>query len=62
MTDYPIHLDTQSSKGTVCSKKDYRYKWTWQTPIHLDTQSSKGTVCSKKDYGYKWTWQTIQYT
>jgi hypothetical protein len=29
MTDYPIHLDTQSSKGTVCSKKDYRYKWTW---------------------------------
>ena len=31
MTDYPIHLDTQSSKGTVCSKKDYRYKWTWQT-------------------------------
>jgi hypothetical protein len=26
MTDYPIHLDTISSKGTVCSKKDYRYK------------------------------------
>jgi hypothetical protein len=46
MTDYPIHLDTQSSKETVCSKKGYGYKWTWQT-IHCDCEmqnSNKSTV------------------
>ena len=27
MSDYPtLHLDTQSSKGTACSKKGYRCK------------------------------------
>jgi hypothetical protein len=33
--DYPtLHLDTQSSKGTACSKKGYRCKWTRVTIQH----------------------------
>jgi hypothetical protein len=29
MRDYPILTLTQF-KGTVCSKKGYGYKWTWE--------------------------------
>jgi hypothetical protein len=32
MRDFPtLHLDTNSSKGTACSKKGYGCKWTWET-------------------------------
>jgi hypothetical protein len=32
MRDYPtLHLDTQSSNGTACSKKWYGCKRTWET-------------------------------
>ena len=32
MIDYStLHLDTDSSKGTACSKKGYGCKWTWET-------------------------------
>jgi hypothetical protein len=32
MRDYlTLHLDTNSSKGTACSKKGYGCKWTWET-------------------------------
>jgi hypothetical protein len=32
MTDYPtVHMNTNESKRTTCSKKWYRCKWTWQT-------------------------------
>jgi hypothetical protein len=32
MRDYPIiHLDTDKSKGTACSKKGHGCKWTWET-------------------------------
>jgi hypothetical protein len=35
MRDYPtLHLDTNSSKGTTCSKKGYGCKWTWETVQH----------------------------
>ena len=35
MRDYPtLHSDTNSSKGTVCSKKGYGCKWTWETIQH----------------------------
>ena len=35
MKDYPtLHLDTNSSKGTVCSKKGYGCKCTWETIQH----------------------------
>jgi hypothetical protein len=30
----PLHLDTNLSKGTVCSKKGYGCKWTWDTIEH----------------------------
>ena len=26
-----LHLDTNSSKGTACSKKGHICKWTWDT-------------------------------
>jgi len=29
-----LHLDTNSSKGTVCSKNGYGCKWTWETIQH----------------------------
>ena len=32
MRDYPtLYYDTNSSKGTACSKKEYGCKWTWET-------------------------------
>ena len=32
MRDYPtLHLDTNYSKETVCSKKGYECKRTWET-------------------------------
>jgi hypothetical protein len=32
MRDDPIvHLDTDNSKGTACSKKGHGCKWTWET-------------------------------
>ena len=32
MTDYPtVHLNTNKSKGTTCSKKWCGCKWTWET-------------------------------
>jgi hypothetical protein len=35
MSDDPtLHLDTKSSKGTACSKKGYRCKWTWVNIQH----------------------------
>jgi hypothetical protein len=35
MRDYPtLHSDTNSSKGTVCSKKGYGCKWTLETIQH----------------------------
>jgi hypothetical protein len=39
LRDYPtLHLDTNYSKGTACSKKGFGYKWTWDYPtLHLDT-------------------------
>ena len=31
MGDYPtLQLDTNVSKGTVCCKKSYGCKWTWE--------------------------------
>ena len=26
-----LHLDTNKSKGTACSKKGYAYRWIWET-------------------------------
>jgi hypothetical protein len=53
MKDYrPLHLDTNLSKGTVCSKKGYGCKWTWDAIEHY---TSKGITCIKKGYGCKWT-------
>ena len=35
MRDYlTLHLDTNYSKGTTCSKKGYGCKWTWETILH----------------------------
>jgi hypothetical protein len=35
MTDYPsLHLYTNYSKGTACSKKGYWCRWTWLTIRH----------------------------
>ena len=35
MREYPtLHEDTNSSKGTACSKKGYGCKWTWETIQH----------------------------
>jgi len=35
ISDYPtLHLDTNSCKGTACSKKGYGCKWTWETIKH----------------------------
>jgi hypothetical protein len=35
MKDYrPLHLATNLGKGTVCSKKGYGCKWTWDTIEH----------------------------
>jgi hypothetical protein len=35
MRDYPtLYYDTNSSKGTACSKKEYGCKWTWETIQH----------------------------
>jgi hypothetical protein len=35
MRDYlTLHLDTNSSKGTACSKKGYGCRWTWETIQH----------------------------
>jgi hypothetical protein len=35
MRDCPtLHLDTNKSKGTACSKKGYWCKWTWETVQH----------------------------
>ena len=32
MREYPIlHLDTNESKETICSKKRYKCKWTWES-------------------------------
>jgi len=33
-----LHLDTNQSKGTACSKKGYGCQWTWET-IHLYTST-----------------------
>jgi hypothetical protein len=47
MRDYlTLHWDTNSSKGTACSKKWYGCKWTWETilTLHWDTNSSKGVT------------------
>ena len=38
-----LHLDTDESKGTACSNKEYGCKLTWET-LHLDTNESKGAV------------------
>ena len=29
-----VHLDTNKSKGTACSKTWYGWKWTWDTIDH----------------------------
>jgi hypothetical protein len=29
-----LHLETNKSKGTACSKKGYGCKWTWETVQH----------------------------
>ena len=29
-----LYLDTNWSKGTACSKKEYGCKWTWETIQH----------------------------
>ena len=35
MRDYPtLHIDTNESKGTSCSKKGYGCKWRWETIQH----------------------------
>ena len=35
MRDYStLYLDTNSTKGTACSKKRYGCKWTWETIQH----------------------------
>jgi hypothetical protein len=35
MRDYlTLHLDTNESKGTACSKKGHGCKWTWETFQH----------------------------
>jgi hypothetical protein len=35
MRDYStLHLDTNLSKGTACSKTWYGCKWTWETTQH----------------------------
>ena len=35
MRDYPtLYKDTNWSKGTACSKKEYGCKWTWETIQH----------------------------
>jgi hypothetical protein len=32
MRDYlALHVDANKNKGTACSKKGYRCKWTWET-------------------------------
>jgi hypothetical protein len=35
MKDYrPLHLDTNLSKGTVCTKEGHGCKWTWDPIEH----------------------------
>jgi hypothetical protein len=35
MRDYTtLHSDTDWSKGTACSKKEYGCDWTWETIQH----------------------------
>jgi len=35
MREYPtLHLDKNSSKGTVCCKKGYGCRWTWEAIQH----------------------------
>ena len=45
MRDYPtLLLDTIQSKGTVCRKKGYGYKWTWETIQHYTWTNIKTLV------------------
>ena len=56
MRDYPtLHLDTNWSKGTACSKKGYGCKWTWDTIQHYtQTQTKVKEQCpySGPDYDF----------
>jgi hypothetical protein len=55
MSDYPtLHLDTNSSKGTTCSKKGHECRWAWDySTLHLNTNYRTGTHYSKKGYERK---------
>jgi hypothetical protein len=44
MSEYStLHLDTKSSKGTACSEKGYRCKWTLVTIQHYTWTQNQAT-------------------
>jgi hypothetical protein len=54
MRDYPtLYLDTNSSKRTACSKKEYGCKWTWETIQHYTRKQIevKEPLVVRKDMG-----------
>ena len=64
MKYYPsLHLYTNYSKGTACSKKGYWCRWTWLTIRHYTyTQIIvKEQLVVKKGYWCRWTWKTIRH-